>query len=395
MTTTDGVFPADAASGRLYGTATRFLLALHVPFIVSGPLLLYVNDPPMLRGWRLAVAIVLGAVIGAIQLRHTLAAARGRRPAAWELTYPLLVILVYVPLTLWEYYSWSVEQWFVVASAWLLLPKRVSIAITGCVLLGFEVYLVNHFTGLTTYTTIWYMVYGGAVQVVGGAALYWACRTALVVRELDAAREELAASAVGRERLRLSRDLHDVLSQSLSAISLKADLAERLVETEPAEARHQIDDLTAIARRALRQARAVTHGERVSSFQSELEGGCALLDAAGVAIDITIDTSPVDPEAEQVLTWAVREAITNVILHSEATRCSITRRSGSGSVELTVSNDNASARVRESGSGLAGLADRVRGVDGKMSTGLTADGSFVLSMVVPARHIASRAPAEA
>jgi len=103
-----------------------------------------------------------------------------------------------------------------------------------------------------------------------------------LVNELYRSREELAASAVDTERGRVSRDLHDLLGQSLSAISLKGDLATRLLSVDPARARHEIVSLAELARSTLRDVRAVTRDEHQVTLREELAAAQGLLAAAGV-----------------------------------------------------------------------------------------------------------------
>jgi two-component system, NarL family, sensor histidine kinase DesK len=88
--------------------------------------------------------------------------------------------------------------------------------------------------------------------------------------------------AIGQERLRVSRDLHDLLGQSLSAVSLKGDLAKRLLHRDLAAARAEIEGLTKVARGALRDMRAVTSDQHAVSLPTETDGATALLQAAGV-----------------------------------------------------------------------------------------------------------------
>ena len=116
-----------------------------------------------------------------------------------------------------------------------------------------------------------------------------------LVNELYRSREELAASAVDTERGRVSRDLHDLLGQSLSAISLKGDLATRLLSVDPARARHEIVSLAELARSTLRDVRAVTRDEHQVTLREELAAGQGLRAAAGV--DTRVDAGG-DTEGE-------------------------------------------------------------------------------------------------
>jgi two-component system, NarL family, sensor histidine kinase DesK len=179
----------------------------------------------------------------------------------------------------------------------------------------------------------------------------------------------------------VSRDLHDLLGQSLSAISLKGDLGLRLLGGDGQAARSEIEGLTGIARDALSGLRAVAREEHAVSLRTEIEGAAGLLSAAGVQARTDLDLPDLAPAAEAVLAWAVREGTTNVLRHSRATTCSITAGRRRGSVFLEIFNDGGVAESG-AGSGLAGLAERARAKAGSVSAGRT-DGGFRLVVEIP------------
>ena len=123
------------------------------------------------------------------------------------------------------------------------------------------------------------------------AVLYGVARLVRAFDELHATRIELAQSAVGNEQLRLSRDLHDPLGPSLTAVSLKGDLAPALLPTDRRAAEAEIRELTAIARDALRGSRTVTRGERTVSLRAEVDRAARLLDAADIDTDLSVTES--------------------------------------------------------------------------------------------------------
>jgi two-component system sensor histidine kinase DesK len=215
-----------------------------------------------------------------------------------------------------------------------------------------------------------------AAALVGGARLVW------LVNELEATRTELATTAVGEERIRVSRDLHDLLGQSLSAISLKGDLALRLLAKDTGAARAEIESLTGVARDALRDVRAITRDEHAVSLRTEIDGAAALLSAAGIdtRLDVT-DLPPLSVPAQNALAWAIREGTTNLLRHSEAQTCAITLFRHRGTVQLEIVNDGARA-VAGHGSGLSGVAERARAASGSSATTVH-DGRFRLSVEVP------------
>jgi two-component system, NarL family, sensor histidine kinase DesK len=177
-------------------------------------------------------------------------------------------------------------------------------------------------------------------------------------QRLSVAREQIARLAVGEERLRFARDLHDLLGHSLSVIALKSELARRLILRSPGLAAHEVEDIEKVARDALREVREAVAGYRQPTLATELAGAREALTAAGIDCHINQEHAPLPPAVEAVLAWAVREGATNVMRHSQAQRCSIraSQKDGSAMVEVI---DNGRGGPLEAGSGLNGLSERV------------------------------------
>src|SRR5262249_58919238 len=125
--------------------------------------------------------------------------------------------------------------------------------------------------------------------------------------------------ARGRAAARSPPDLHDLLGHSLSAISLRGDLARRLLSSNVHAARAEIEGLTEVARDALRDVRAITRDEHAVSLRTETDGAAALLSAAGIDARIDVNLPDLARPAEEVLAWAGREGLTHVLRHSQAT----------------------------------------------------------------------------
>ncbi len=216
-------------------------------------------------------------------------------------------------------------------------------------------------------------------------------RLADALRELQRTREELARQAVTEERLRMARDLHDLLGHTLSLITLKSELAGRLVEKDPQKALHEIHEVEQVARQALREVREAVSGYRQPSLPRELDGARQMLEAAGIACTIDNEAGTLPPGVDAVLAWVVREGVTNVIRHSRAQRCSIQIASMNVDVIVEVSNDGYTAEERvltQTGSGLAGLTERVQNFGGAVEAGhQPVDGrpGFLLKVKIPTR----------
>ena len=169
------------------------------------------------------------------------------------------------------------------------------------------------------------------------------------VRELRAARQELARRAVEEERLRFSRDLHDLLGHTLSVIVVKSEAARRLAPRDLDAALAQVTDIEAVGRQALTEIREAVTGYREGSLATELDRARSALTAAGIEPRCDRSGPPLAPQTEALLGWVVREAVTNVVRHSGATRCEITVSRRPDRVRLTVTDDGAaSARTRTS-----------------------------------------------
>ncbi|MDT0551565.1 histidine kinase dimerization/phosphoacceptor domain-containing protein, partial [Streptomyces lonegramiae] len=122
-----------------------------------------------------------------------------------------------------------------------------------------------------------------------GIVIYGLSRLTDLVHEVHRTREELARMAVGRERLRFARDLHDLLGYSLSAIALKGELVHRLIEVRPEHARSETEELLMVARQALADGRVVSSGYRDMSLRDEATSAAASLAAADIQADVAID----------------------------------------------------------------------------------------------------------
>ncbi|MFI8888739.1 sensor histidine kinase [Streptomyces paradoxus] len=209
------------------------------------------------------------------------------------------------------------------------------------------------------------------------------------VYQLDEARETRTRLAVAEERLRFGRDLHDVMGRNLAVIALKSELAVQLAQRGRPEAVTQMVEVQRLAQESQREVRDVVRGYREADLGSELAGAQGVLAAAG--IDCTVGGTPVaglPPAVQSALGWVVREAATNVLRHGDARRCAVRLRVLEGRVVLSVENDGVSEAVRESGSGpsgsgLAGLRERLAKIDGTLEAGPAGRGQFRLTAEIP------------
>jgi two-component system sensor histidine kinase DesK len=238
------------------------------------------------------------------------------------------------------------------------------------------------------------------VAIIGIAMIGFRMQISLM-HELARARGAVEKLAVNEERLRLARDMHDLTGQSLSVITLKSDLAaKRLAKLPPSAERDavlgELGDIGRVSRQTLHDIREAVSGYRRPTLAVEVITARNALEAAGIRLDddpgLILRSGALDPEAEAVLAWCLREAVTNVIRHSGATSCLI-RLAGHGeelSLEVTddgrgfgetdpaaqdpaaqdlAVQDLAAQKSTRRGSGLRGMSERLSGVGGRLSLG--------------------------
>jgi two-component system, NarL family, sensor histidine kinase DesK len=220
-----------------------------------------------------------------------------------------------------------------------------------------------------------------------GAALAGIIVLVAFVGELFTGRAEVALLAVSAERSRFARDLHETLGHNLSAITLKTELAIRLIDIDQAQARAELADVHEIARASLREVHVVAGSYRDESLQRELQGVQSVLVSAGVRCAVTPLPDALPGPVEKALSWAVREAATNLLRHSAATRCDIAVEAGADAVRLAVANDGVGGMpLDRGGKGLASLAERLAPLGGLVNAGVRANGDFLLTVHIPIRH---------
>jgi two-component system, NarL family, sensor histidine kinase DesK len=208
-------------------------------------------------------------------------------------------------------------------------------------------------------------------------------RLIATVIELRTARAEVARLAMSDERLRISRDVHDILGHSLSVIALKAQVARRLMQSDPEAAAQAIGDVETVARESLVEVRGMVTGYRQRSLADELQGARDVLDAAGIAFAITRGTTVPPAPVDSLLAWTVREGVTNVLRHSRAHHCEISLTSSDTGFTVAIVDDGVGGVANAGGTGLHGLRERVGAAGGRVDAGPGEGGGFRLQAYVP------------
>ena len=246
------------------------------------------------------------------------------------------------------------------------------------------------FTGIGWLNLVQTVVFIPAIIIITRVVM-WSITTSWA---LDTARKEIARLAVTTERLRIARDLHDLLGHNLSLIALKSELAGRLISVAPERAATEIGDIEHVARTTLQEVREAVSAYRQPTLKSELQAAQEILAAAGIAYSYDGDEGMIDAlptPVEATLSWAVREGVTNVIRHSRAHQCTIRVTRDAQEISIEVIDDGRGATSMNisdnEGNGLRGLAERVEKLGGRCEASPRAGEGFLLAVSVPlAQH---------
>jgi two-component system sensor histidine kinase DesK len=287
----------------------------------------------------------------------------------------VVVAVLGAGLAVWLGPSWAGLMIYVSAAAAAALPTRwVVPAVLGAAAVCAGVVAADGLLGELFILPV--------ICLLTAFALQGTRRLMSMNAELVEARDELARNAVAAERLRFARDLHDLLGHSLSLIALKSELAGRLAERDPARAREEMADVEAAARRALAEVRDAVSGYRQVSFAQALAEARSALSAAGIALRAPSAVPQLPGGVDAVLGWVVREATTNVLRHSGARSVTVELTQTEDGAALTVTDDGRGPGGGE-GAGLAGLAERVEALGGRVGSGAAPGRGFRLSAQVP------------
>src|SRR6202047_1983543 len=226
----------------------------------------------------------------------------------------------------------------------------------------------------------WFLFYGaGLSTVVGAGNIYFAQRNRANER-LQKANEEIEHLAKVAERERIARDLHDVLGHTLSVITLKSELAGKLMDRDPQRAGKEIREVEQISRQALSDVRDAIRGYRSQGLAAELAQAKCTLETAGLTVQCDAATTMKLPAVqESVLSLAVREAVTNVVRHAQARTCRMRLEQQNGSCRLEIHDDGCGSSNGE-GNGLRGMRERVEMLGGTLNRNTEAGTRIIITL---------------
>jgi len=355
------------------------------------PILSLIQTPPL--GLRLLIAtlglIIFSAAYFWVMSPHPLndrVRSRFRLQASTILITGLTVLVLFLNISYGSSFLWLFVGVSAIAGITLSF-RNASITVFGLTLitLGFSVAASHSISSAN-----WLQIIPLVLLVRGlGLDMIGFVRLSDALRELQGAREELARQAVTEERLRMARDLHDLLGHTLSLITLKSELAGRLLEKDPQAATQEVREVERVARQALREVQEAVTGYRQRTLLGELDGARQILEAAEIVSTIENAPQSLSPDIEAVLAWVVREGVTNVIRHSRARHCLIKIMFTDEYVHAEVNNDGypreKSSTIR-TGTGLSGLTERVTKMKGNIEAGpqsISNGSGFRLTVKIP------------
>jgi len=252
---------------------------------------------------------------------------------------------------------------FIYAAAMLpFCVETQAAAAVGLILVG----SIGAIVGWLLHISGWAMFYSAIFPMfIGAGNTFFAERTRMN-RKLRKANEEIENLAKVAERERIARDLHDVLGHTLSVITLKSELAGKLMDRDPERAAKEIREVEEISRQALSDVRDAIRGYRSKGLAAELAQAKATLETAGITVQCDAATTLKIPALqESVLSLAVREGVTNVVRHAQASRCRLHVEQENGSCRLEIQDDG-QGFVSVEGNGLRGMRERVEMLGGTL-----------------------------
>jgi two-component system, NarL family, sensor histidine kinase DesK len=252
---------------------------------------------------------------------------------------------------------------FIFASAMLPFSvKTQTAAFLGLAIVA----IVGAIEGLLLHLNGWTLFYAAVFPMIIGAGNTVFAERNRMNRKLRKANEEIEHLAKVAERERIARDLHDVLGHTLSVITLKSELAGKLMDRDPQRAAQEIHEVEEISRQALSDVRDAIRGYRSQGLLAELARAKSTLETAGLTVECDAAASVNIPAMqESILSLAVREAVTNIVRHAHARTCRMRLEQQNGSCRLQISDDGRGCNGNE-GNGLRGMRERVEMVGGTL-----------------------------
>lgn len=206
--------------------------------------------------------------------------------------------------------------------------------------------------------------------------------------ELEHANKRISELVKLEERQRIARDLHDTVGQKLSLIGLKSDLAGKLLHKDLDKAEKEINDIRSTSRIALKEVRDLVTKMRGTRLEDAVYTVSQMLAAAGIEYQFTGEPKIKGTSlmAENVLSMCLKEAVTNVVKHSQATACHISIVTTEDEIMLHVQDNGVGINLDQShsnGNGLRGMRERLEFVNGSLHIEAGEQTGTELRMMIP------------
>jgi two-component system sensor histidine kinase DesK len=195
--------------------------------------------------------------------------------------------------------------------------------------------------------------------------------------------DEVRRLAALAERERIGRDLHDLLGHTLSLITLKSELANKLFDRDIGAAKREMADVERVARDALAQVRSAVTGIRAAGFAAELASGKLLLESNGVTLRYDLADVPLPAEVETALAMIVREAVTNIQRHARATSANVRLSVQGSELQLRI-EDNGRGDAIVPGNGVTGMRERLHAIGAELRVDSQRGKGMALIVSLPA-----------
>jgi two-component system sensor histidine kinase DesK len=176
-----------------------------------------------------------------------------------------------------------------------------------------------------------------------------------------------------------------VLGHTLSLITLKSELAGKLIDRDPVQAKAEIRDVEQTARKALSEVRQAIGGYRSKGLTAEIREAKSTLETAGLQVDLQSTSMVLPATQESVLALSLREAVTNVVRHARATHCSLRLERSNSHCRLEIADDGRGGHQIE-GNGLRGMRERVEALGGQLRRETTQGTRLEITLPVPAEQ---------
>ena len=276
----------------------------------------------------------------------------------WNILFILIIGSLLAQLTL------GASVFFVYAGAFCCRLGNTKMAVLGLVFIALWIVIFSWSFNMSGFFYVPAVLFN---FIIGGVNIYQ--------HDIDLNRQELILSqqevrdlARTSERERIARDLHDLIGHTFSVITLKAELAGKLIDKDQQQAKKQVKEVENISREALKQIREVVTGYRTSDLNTELAHAKYVLQSNEITFDYQFDDVDLDEATNKELAIILKEAVTNILKHSNASKASVKISKEQSDLVMQISDDGVgfSSNTNHQGFGLKGMRERIAKLSGSL-----------------------------